>query len=173
MKIFRSLLLIVALFGMLAIPKPAQAATPCGGNVTHTATQSKLWGPASWSAIYDDAEWSGFVKYNPPSGGSCDIKFSYTVDNGGGGQIVGFRRSTSNIWAMQWDPPACTITGTLNGWAVQGYCEYTGVSSQKSNRVKLIAPVGAGHPRYVSVVVYEKDSAGIYQNIFSGGWIFN
>ena len=171
-KVFR-LFVMLAVLSLLLVPAPAKAATPCGGNVTHTATQSKLWGPASWSVLYDDAEWSGFVKYNPPSGKSCDVRFTYTVDNGGGGPLVGFRRSTTNIWAMQWDPPACTITGTLSGWAVNGYCEYAGVSSQKSNRVKLIADVGTGNPTYVGVVVYEKDSAGAYQNIFSSGWILN
>lgn len=137
----------------------------CGGNVTHTTSQSDTWYELTGSV--DSAEWSGFIKYNPPAGG-CDIKIDYTLNTG----PVTFRQSAADPSKAQWKPENCSFPNYGSGNLLYVQCVYNGATSQVSNKVKIVAPDSAGGPATnVFATVTEKDSQGYYRPLANPGGV--
>jgi hypothetical protein len=175
MQVLRILGLLAALTFFVPASQ-VQAATPCGGTVTHTATQSELWGPASWNATLDDAEWSGYIKYNAPAGQACQILVQFSI---AAPSPVTFRQSTSDPSRAQWNPTDCYFPHYASGDLGAVFCEATvPAGTQRSYRVKLVAPESANvTSQFVFASVYDKDSAGNWVRINNpggvSGWTFN
>lgn len=138
----------------------------CGGNVTHTASQSDTW--YNLNSTLDTAEWSGFIKYNPPAGG-CDIKIDYNIHVASN---VNFRQSSADPSKAQWKPENCVFPYYGSGDLKNVTCTYNGATSQVSNKVKIVAPIAAGGPsQFVTAVVTEKDSQGYYRPLANPGGV--